>query len=285
MDLHLNATIYGGATKHDFTTSYLHPDPAHFFTTFAEHDYQIPAALARLVTSIAASLATDHHHIIDVCSSYGINAALLNYDVNLVDFYDHYRQLDRTIDDDQAFYNARRRRDNAWPIVGVDTSQPAINYARNVGLIDAGITTNLEHHPATPADAASLGPATIVCISGGYGYVGPATFAELLDNTLGSPVIAGFVLRWIPTDDLTELLHKRGYQLTIADRHVHPQRRYARITERQVAMTQLRRGGRRPSTIDTDGHHGALPLVAYATNHPRRHDLDSIVHNAAPRTP
>jgi hypothetical protein len=67
--------------KTDFHTIYSRPDPRAYFGVLAPLGYQIPQrALPVIETVLAASGART---MLDVCCSYGINAALLRHDLDL----------------------------------------------------------------------------------------------------------------------------------------------------------------------------------------------------------
>src|SRR5262249_38506072 len=137
--------------------------------------------------------------VVDVRSSYGANAALLNYRLTLRDLYLHYQREDKTgrsdlINDDRRFFDETRRR-HTVPVIGVDASAPAIDYGVGVALLADGITSNPEHDVLDRDAATLLAASTVVCICGGTGHVGPRTFLTLVGAATRRPVVAGFFLR------------------------------------------------------------------------------------------
>ena len=82
--------------------------------------------------------------MLDLCCSYGINAALLNHDLTLDALYARYGSpelaalsTDEVAVADCAFYSEHRR-SHPVQIVGTDVADQAIAYAQRVGLHCAG---------------------------------------------------------------------------------------------------------------------------------------------------
>ncbi len=168
--------------------------------------------------------------MLDLCCSYGINAALLNHDVTLAELYAHYtRPLPpssppRNWPRDREFY-ARRRRPDAHPVIGLDIAGRAVGYARAVGLLDAGFTDNLEAGPPGTALSAALAGVGLITLTGGGSYVTRRTFGALLSRTLRHPVwVSAFVLRTVPYAAVAETLAAHGLRTASDDTRTYPQR-------------------------------------------------------------
>ena len=110
--------------------------------------------------------------VLDVCCSYGINAALLTHELTLAELFEHYtspvaRRLTRAdlIEWDKEFYAARRR-PGAPRVIGLDVAGNALGYARAVGLLDAACAENLEQHPASPALRRAMTEVGLITMTG-----------------------------------------------------------------------------------------------------------------------
>lgn len=67
------------AAKTSFDDVYTRPEPTAYFKSFARLDYRIPAYTVGLLRRVLDVLGSQAHLVVDVCSSYGLNSALLNH--------------------------------------------------------------------------------------------------------------------------------------------------------------------------------------------------------------
>jgi SAM-dependent methyltransferase len=262
------------SAKTNFADVYDQPDPAAYYQRFATLDYRIPAYNVDLLRAVLSEAGSEHHRIVDVCCSYGINAALLNHDLTLAQLYAHY-QRDRpsTGEDgachDRAFF-ATRRLPDAVEVVGVDVSEPAIRYAIDAGLLSGAVTTDLEHAAPTAAEAARLADATVICISGGLGYVTATTFLSIVGSAERLPIVTGFALRWVDLRPLVQVLSTWGFWTAVATGRPYPQRRFASDADRAAALSGLSRLRLPPTVVELRGYHAAIPFIAVPRAHPGR---------------
>jgi hypothetical protein len=153
----------GVAGKSRFDDIYDRPDPRAYFRRLAPLEYEIPHHAQPIFRQAAAERAAlgdsrpRKPAVLDVCCSYGINAALLNHEVTLAEMYERYTSPHcRTMPTaelaarDKEFY-AERRRPDALPVFGLDVSAPAVHYALEAGLLDAGFTDERERQHAIAA--------------------------------------------------------------------------------------------------------------------------------------
>ena len=89
--------------------------------------------------------------VIDLCCGYGVNAALLNHDVDMDDLYDRYtvwpgpNLLPKAmIEGDRRLFAIRRRSPPEAEVIGVDVAANALTYAREAGLLAEALPLNLE---------------------------------------------------------------------------------------------------------------------------------------------
>ncbi|HEX5349708.1 MAG TPA: hypothetical protein VFW64_21865 [Pseudonocardiaceae bacterium] len=155
----------GSGARTGFDHVYDQPDPRGYFQALGPFGYQTPhhaqRVFRRLVGALAPSNAGQRVTVLDICCSYGINAALLNHNLTLADLQARYTGPETTtlsvaelVNADRVFYAAHRHPTGQTArVIGLDPARNAIDYARAVGLVDAGFAENLE---TTPAHAALL---------------------------------------------------------------------------------------------------------------------------------
>lgn len=262
----------GEAEMTSFDEVYDQPDPRHFFRVLGHWDYQTPRhaqvlfrrlAAARPRTARAAAPVT----VLDICCSYGINAALLNHNLTLEDLYAHYTSPQAAalttaelIEWDRAYYASHRRPD-AHRVIGLDIAANAISYALAVGLLDEGFTENLEAAPPTPSLLRAAQPTLLVTVTGGASFLSPRTFQPLLAAAHEPVWIAALVLRTGSYRHIADGLTPYGLITEKAAAPTYPQRRFTSVHERRYAITAVTAAGEDPRGKETDGYfHTALHL-------------------------
>src|SRR5512139_1278083 len=101
-----------------FDEIYHQPDPRAFYHRLGRLDYQIPHHAQPVLRRLVAAQPRQPVTVLDLCCSYGINAALLNHHLTLDDLYAHYTSprlaqltTSELIKHDQELYAAHRRAD------------------------------------------------------------------------------------------------------------------------------------------------------------------------------
>lgn len=251
--------------KKDFSDLYTAADPRPYMRYFADQDYRVLASGAELVRRVIDAIG-DPGSLVDVCCSYGQDAALLNHQLSGPELFAHYTAagVDRLSREDllardHSFFSAARRAD-ALTVLGLDASGPAVGYGLDAGLLADGVAADVEAE--AEVDLSPLAAAGGVMVTGGIGYVGPRTFTRLLDACSGRPWVAGMVLRWVDLEPLAEALRGRGYRVQVADGAPVVQRRIADALERTAMLDRLRALGREVGPIESGGHHAAVPFLA-----------------------
>ncbi|MFD7462274.1 MULTISPECIES: hypothetical protein [unclassified Streptomyces] len=248
-----------------FDDIYDQADPRAYFTRLAPLGYEIPHHAQPVFRRVAAERAALDDGlpgvpaVLDVCCSYGINAALLNHDVTLAELYEHY--LSPAARDlptsglaawDKEFY-AERRRPDALPVYGLDISAPAVRYAREVGLLDAAFTDDLERSDPGPELGRALADVGLVTITGGSSYITERTFARLLDGARRPVWVSAFVLRTVSYDPVVRALADRGLSTTPDTARTYPQRRFTDEREQGFAVDAVRALGGDPTGREEAG--------------------------------
>jgi SAM-dependent methyltransferase len=241
------------ASKTDFSRIYTRPDPRALAAALRPLEYQVPRHAAPVVVEVL-----DGRPVLDVCCSYGVNAAQLRCGVDVAELADRYADpalaaLDTAalVEADRAFYAGRLRAPEVR-MLGLDASAPAVDYARRTGLLADGWAEDLESGDPSPQLAAGVAEVgTIVC-TGGVGYVGERTFGRLLDLVdVARLRLVVCVLRVFDYTPIAELLAARG--LVTEHRGTFPQRRFADAAEQAAAVHDVRARGLDPTGRESAG--------------------------------
>ncbi|MBA2416257.1 MAG: hypothetical protein H0V64_10310 [Geodermatophilaceae bacterium] len=256
-----------GSAKADFTSIYDQADPRAYFRTLGGLDYQIPQQSLPVLQAVLAASQRDGRPrtVLDVCCSYGINAALLRYDVQLAEIRARYADpasddlsVEELIEADARFY-AERRRSPDVPVLGLDIAESAIDYACRAGLITGGFAEDLESADPSPVLAAGVREVGLIISTGGVGYVGHPTFDRLL-QVVKSPEdlwLAVFVLRAFSYDDIAGMLAGYGLVTEHVPDVTFRQRRFADRSEYDAAIHDVELRGLDPAGKEAEGWYHA----------------------------
>lgn len=251
-----------GQSKAGFDHVYNRADPREYFKAIRPLGYEIPqnahAVFDQLLTARgnAASAPQGTSSVLDVCCSYGVNAALLRCRLSLEDLFNRYGDpslagltSEELVSADLPFY-ADHLRPDAPRVMGLDTADHAIAYACRVGLLDAGWGEDLESGDPSEALAKEMGDVGLITVTGGVGYITERTFDRLLGTfPAGSkPWVASFVLRMFPYDRIAGTLAEHGLVTEQLADTTFPQRRFESADEEHAALRGVRARG-----IDTRG--------------------------------
>jgi SAM-dependent methyltransferase len=149
--------------KANFDEIYVMDDPRSYYSVLGGLDYMIPDVAAPVIRQVLAAKASDGKKpiVLDVGCSYGINAAVHRFPLSFDTLRRRYarRELVELSSDDLLRLDANYFA--AWPdrglasFIGLDVSEPAILYAKSVGLIADGVIADLEENELT-SDAARI---------------------------------------------------------------------------------------------------------------------------------
>jgi TPR repeat protein len=241
---------------------YDQPDPRAYFSTLKHLEYTIPQAAKPVFQHLIAARRTAREatacKVVDVGCSYGVNGALLKFDLDMDDLYALYgsdaaHSLDRDAllaRDRETFKTAE---DPDLEIVGVDQAASAVAYAVEAGALDDGVAADFETATPTLAQAAKLADADLIISTGCYGYISQTSLARIMEPSRQSqPWMAHFVLRMFPFDGAREMLAANGYT-TEHIAGIYPQRRFASDEERANAFANLARLGITPTRKEREG--------------------------------
>jgi hypothetical protein len=260
-----------GDGKADFNHIYDRPDPREYFRTLGELNYEIPQHAQPIFQTLLNALRSGRAvgagplRVLDLCCSYGVNAALMRYDVTLDELFDHYSnpaladlspaELAR---EDEAYY-AERRRPDLVRVFGLDVAGKAVAYGCRVGLLDGGWAEDLEARGPSQRITDHVKEVDLVTTTGGVGYITELTFDRVLRTCRGgsTPWVAAFVLRTVSYDRITETLAKHGLVTEQLTGVTFPQRRFASEPERKAALSAVSGRGLDPTGMEDTGSYYA----------------------------
>lgn len=261
-------------TMTQFDGIYDQPDPRAYFRELSPWEYQTPhhaqPIFRRMLTACRPAGAGT---VLDLCCSYGINAALLNHELTLEDLYAHYTSPQATelttaelIEWDRAYYAAHRRPEPAR-VIGLDAASHAVSYAHAVGLLEEAFAENLETAPPSPALRQAARHTRLITVTGGSSFLSPLTFGPLLDCVHGPVWVAAFVLRTHSYRRIAKCLEPYGLSTERAATHTFPQRRFTSEQEQRYAIDAVTAAGEDPQARETHGYfHSTLYLSRSATD-------------------
>lgn len=277
--------------KANFDYIYDKEDPRDYFNTLGDMGYAAPWHGYRIFSALRRSMegvdSERRFTILDVCCSYGINGALLKYDVTLDDLYSRYgseelsgMSSERLAEKDREFYEERLRPD-APRVFGLDVASNAIAYGVNAGMLDEGRAENLEDHEPSEPLRSLLSETDLITVTGGVGYITGNTFERLLESLPEGkrPWIAVLALRWVDFEPLAELFSRYGYVTETLEGHTFEQRRFADGEEQQYVCEELSKMGVSPEGKESEGSYHAYFYLARPMQETRR-SLEELVGSA-----
>lgn len=253
--------------KTDFSHLYHRPDPRGYYgTLFGELQYQTPQQGLPLFEAIRRAQHQTSPRasgtILDVCCSYGVNAALLSTDLTMSEIYDHYNSPEladlspeQLAEIDQRFY-ADHRHSDAPEIVGFDIASEAVEYAIQAGLLADGWAANLEESEPSQAMVEGVQNVSLLVLTGGVGYITEHTFDRLMRAFPAGrkPWIAAFVLRTYPYDTITATLAEHGLVTERLQGATFPQRQFSE-GEQPAALERLHSLGLDTRGLEDEGYY------------------------------
>ncbi len=279
---------YDASGKADMSGIYNRTDPVPYFETLGTLGYCIPqeakGTVRALINALRKIRRRPETSLLDIGCSYGVNAALLKYDMTFEDLREHYTSMadiprDGMLREDAQFFSDPY--DPELEVIGMDTAHRALRYAIDAGLVDGGTTVNLEEDDCelTPAHRKLLSRADLILSTGCFGYVTNRTLDRLLacgqDN---HPWMCHTVLRMFDFTDAAEALAAQGYVTEKLDR-LMPQRRFVDENERKQVLANLEELGVDSADLEAEGWYYAQLFVSRPVQDARDMPLPSLLAN------
>jgi hypothetical protein len=276
------------SSKANFDGIYSMEDPREYFSVLGALDYMIPDVAAPVIRQLLEARARRYpareSRVLDVGSSYGINAALHRFPLTFAVLRRRYTRHEVAALTSEELCRLDRNYYASWPdvgigrFVGLDVSAPAIEYAHRVGLIEHGIAANLEVSSLVPGDAAALANVGVILSTGSVGYVTEKTYETILDALpTPAPWIISFVLRMFPYDSFAAAFADHGLVTERLASAVFVQRRFRDLAEFEQSLAQLAARGVDTSAFESDGLLSAELYVSRPRSDVQAEPLESIV--------
>jgi hypothetical protein len=279
--------------KADFSHIYDRPDPRDYFRTLSRHDYEIPQRAHPVFETIFSAMQVDGGEplrALDLCCSYGVNAALLRCGLHLDDLVKRYagpELADLSADEmymaDKDYY-ADRMLPDAVRVSGLDVAANAVAYACRVGLLDNGWAENLEDGKPSTELARELDLVDVIITTGGIGYITERTLGQVVRTRPSRPApwVAAFVLRQFSYEAISAELAQHGLVTEQLHGVSFPQRRFASDSERDAAIRAVSERGLDPSQYEETGRYYADFYLSRPRGDAAREPVDSLLAAVSP---
>lgn len=238
--------------KADFSRIYTCDCPREYYRVLYGLDYIIPDLAKGVFKGAIRALETLRNRpikVLDVGCSYGNNAILMRLPLDFHRLAQRYSDLDGIEISPSALAELDRNYLKSWPqqsvnVIGLDTSEPAVAYAKSIGAIDDGLVLDLEDGEVPESARALLRDVDLIVSTGCVGYVSEKTFARLLEVIDGpKPWVASFVLRMYPYSGIEDELAKHGLTTEKLNGVTFIQRRFHSKEECNKVLAILEQAG------------------------------------------
>jgi carnitine O-acetyltransferase len=251
--------------KATFDEAYTAPTPHAYVDAMARTGYEI-GEQARPYCVAAAELLKQRNgdawpaQMLDVGCSYGMGAAFVKYGCSFDEIVAFFSSRAPTE------YLAAREAMRVWlnvappacdlRTVGLDSSEPAIRFAVDSGLLDGGIAKDFEQPDASPSELERswFRSCNLLISTGAIGYVTDRTLEAVLGD-LGKdhpgafgPLAVVTILRMFDAAPIEAVFERHGLRFGVVPDIRLPQRRFADARERRDVLATLEQRG-----IDTEG--------------------------------
>jgi SAM-dependent methyltransferase len=241
-------------SKMDFSDLYTSTDPRKYFQYLGQLDYIIPHLAQPIFDQVIRArreIQAEPVTVLDLGCSYAINGALMKYALDYEALRQRYTapalqslSSAKLNDLDRHFYRA-------WPkhpgvrVIGLDISENAVRYAEDCGILDHGLSVDLESRDLSPKEAELLAGVDLIVSTGCIGYVTAKTFPRLATTYRRgrAPWVASFVLRMFPFDDIAATLGEHGLVTEPYEGATFVQRRFANREEMEATIRAVEARG------------------------------------------
>jgi carnitine O-acetyltransferase len=242
--------------KADFDDVYTASTPHRYIEAMANTGYEIGEQARPYCVATAEHLRDSNGHafpvqMLDLGCSYGMGSAFVKFGCSFDEMVAFFST--RVPQEYKAASEAVRMWLNVTPpacdirCVGLDSSEPAIRFGLDAGLLDGGIARNYELDGVLPtaADRAWFRSCNLLISTGAIGYVTERTLNAVLQD-FGKdhpgefgPCAVFTVLRMFDAEPVKEVFERHGFAMQAVRDARLPQRKFADSGERKEVLSLL----------------------------------------------
>lgn len=271
--------------KKDFSSIYNKPTPYDYLLEMRRLEYRIPDFTSPLYQFLADKIRSHIKQpvkIFDIGSSYGINSALMTFDISMNDLYNFFiRKNPQSITKAANFFAQLPRRHPYLEFYLLDVCNEALKFAKQANFCKEYYSSNLEEETPDKNMQQRLPYIDLFISTGGIGYVGKKTFEKLFRciNTnknnsatyeniiMPKPIFAFSLLRIFPEEEIKNTFEKNDFVLIKSEVKPLKQRKFYDKTEKNQALSLLRSRGIDTSSLESNGFYYADFFVGGPANH------------------
>ena len=275
--------------KMDFSDLYISTDPRKYFQYLGQLDYIIPHLAQPVFDQLIRArreVQSEPVTVLDLGCSYAINGALMKYALDYEALRQRYTAPAlQTINSvelkemDRHFYQAWPLQHPGLRLIGLDISENAVRYAEDCGILDHGLSVDLESRDLTPREAELLSNVDLIVSTGCVGYVTSKTFQRVMKAIQPgrSPWVASFVLRMFPFDDIAATLSEYGLVTEPYEGATFVQRRFASREEMEATIQAVEARGLDSYGREAEGSYHADLFLSRTPAEIRRRPIQKLV--------
>ena len=239
--------------KTNFTNIYTQDSPYEYLKEMDRLEYSISDFTKPLYNTIIKQLKktlSRSINILDLGSSYGINSALMKYDLTMLELNNFFLTGTKpTKKETVQFYEECKNNIN-MNFYQIDISKEALKFSQDMNLCERGMNVDLETKKLNLLE--SLPKMDIVIATGCVGYIGYKAFLNLLKiiknrelnskkskNEHINPIFAFSVLRMFDINDIKEVFERYDYSLVKSDIKPIHQRNFSDDKEKKQTISIL----------------------------------------------
>jgi len=249
--------------KKDFTDIYTQKHPTLYLEEMGNLKYRIPDQTKPLYKHLAERILNYKKRpvrILDLGSSYGINSALLNYELimsELDDFFVKNKPNPSIISTQNFFEDLPNNDDPNLEFYLVDISYHALDFAEKTGLCKDSFCVNLEKENIPFKLQQTMYDIDLIISTGCVGYIGWKSFTKILENIVGRdplPIFAFTVLRIFQMDDIKTVFEENNFELLKTKIGPLKQRRFYDKTEMNNTLGLLKSRNINTENLEETGY-------------------------------
>ena len=254
------------AAKKDFTDIYTQDSPHAYLNEMQRLQYRIADLTKPLYLSMAEHLFNKLGrplNILDIGSSYGINSALMRYDLTMSQLGEFFLKGDKPTKDQTRQFFENHTTNDTLNFYQIDISKQALQFSEDTGLCKKGMDVNLETCHADSLKG--LPEFDMVIATGCIGYIGYKAFSNLLElmkrrkssstqHGTQNVTFAFSALRIFDMKKIQKTFDDHDYTLVKVDIKPIRQRQFSDADERLQILSLLQSKGIDTKLYEDDGY-------------------------------